>query len=289
MWGVSDVITSSQGALVRIGAFVVAAAAVGVVGRYLAVPAVAHAVRVRNTDNPALVRAVRSYARVVVVAVAFLAGLVAAGFGAVLTKSAVVAAAASVVIGVAGRETLGNVVAGAFLVADPDFGVGDHIAWNNREGSVEAVDFRVTRVRTTADEVVTVPNSTLATAEIRNPYSRGRYRLTEEVEVRPRDVERASEILRETAAADDRVLDDPAPSVSASGFGESRVALSVLLWVGDPDHGAVWEVKDSFHRRVAERFAESDITLNPPKGRTVTLRTGDAHPIVDALTRERAP
>lgn len=277
MWGPSNVVASTRGALVHLAAFLAAAALVWALGRYLAVPAVVRVVRTRNADNPALVRAVGSYVRVGVAVVAFLAGLVAAGLGAVLTKSAVVAAAASVVIGVAGRETFGNVVAGAFLVADPDFGVGDYIAWNDREGSIEAVDFRVTRVRTSADEVVTIPNSTLSTTEIRNPYSRGRYRLTESMAVRLGDVEEATTLLRETATADDRVLDDPAPSVSAAEFGQSRVSLSVLLWVGDPDHGAVWAVKDDFNRRVAAAFDEADVPLNPPPERAVTFAGGANH------------
>ncbi len=42
----------------------------------------------------------------------------------------------------------GALISGLFLVADPDFNVGDWISWPGGEGVVEAVDFRVTRVRT---------------------------------------------------------------------------------------------------------------------------------------------
>ncbi|MFC7166787.1 mechanosensitive ion channel family protein [Halospeciosus flavus] len=262
-----DLFLTYQGHLSRFGGFLVAATVVYTVGRLLVVPSLVRASRLRNPENPALVAAVESYAEVFLLVVAFAAGLVGAGFGSLLTKSAVVAAAITVVVGVAGQEVFGNLVAGAFLVADPDFDVGDYIEWNDRAGSVEAVDFRVTRVRTTADEVVTVPNAELATNAIQNPYARGRYRVTEELSVALADLDRATELLREAAAADDRVLDEPSPTVIATGFGESTVSLTVLLWVADPDHDAVWAVKDAFLRRVAERSHEAGVTVNPASKR----------------------
>lgn len=265
-----DVLLAQQGHLSQVGGFLLAAVVVYGVGRFLVVPSLVRASRLRNPENPALVAAVESYAEVFVVVVAFGAGLVGAGFGSILTKSAVVAAAITVVVGVAGQEVFGNLVAGAFLVADPDFDVGDYIEWKDRAGTVEAVDFRVTRVRTTADEVVTVPNAELATNAIENPYARGRYRITESLTVAVEDLETATRVLEEAAAADDRVLEEPAPTVTVTGFGESTVELTVLVWVPDPDHDAVWAVKDGFARRVVDRFEAAGVTLNPATERVLS-------------------
>ncbi|MFP4626664.1 MAG: mechanosensitive ion channel domain-containing protein [Natronomonas sp.] len=44
-----------------------------------------------------------------------------------------------------------------FLVADPDVNVGDLIEWPGGEGTIEVVDFRVTRVRTRDNETISIP------------------------------------------------------------------------------------------------------------------------------------
>lgn len=35
-----------------------------------------------------------------------------------------------------------------FMIADPEFDIGDIIRWNDKEGVVEDISFRVTRMRT---------------------------------------------------------------------------------------------------------------------------------------------
>lgn len=94
--------------------FAVAAVVVYLVGRLLLVPGVTRLVSARNRNNPTLQSATETYAHAVVI---------------------------------------GALISGLFLVADPDFNVGDWISWPGGEGVVEAVDFRVTRVRTVNNEI----------------------------------------------------------------------------------------------------------------------------------------
>ncbi|PSP83929.1 hypothetical protein BRC83_06670 [Halobacteriales archaeon QS_1_68_17] len=135
----------------------------------LVLPALKRVVRQRNRGNPTLRGAIQRYVSGAAIVVAVLSGLVAAGYGRVLTGSALVVAAATLTVGVAGREVIGDLVSGLFLVTDRKFNVGDRIAWADSEGIVEAISFRITRVRTADNEVITVPNGDLATGVVRRP------------------------------------------------------------------------------------------------------------------------
>lgn len=55
-----------------------------------------------------------------------------AGFGGVVSGSAVIVAAGTVALGVAAQNVVANLVSGAFIVTDRNFNVGDWIEWNDK-------------------------------------------------------------------------------------------------------------------------------------------------------------
>lgn len=263
------------------GTFAVAFVAVYLLGRWGAVPVVARIVRVRNPRNPTLRAAAERYATVVVAIVALTVAVVGAGYGGVLTRSSLVVAAATLALGVAGQEVIGSVVSGLFLVADPDFNVGDWVAWNENEGVVESVAFRVTRIRTPNNEVLTVPNTQLTTNTIANPYGRDRFRVTEPVAVGYEvGAAEAATVLREAATADERVLDQPPPTVRFVAFGDDALELEVQYWIADPTRGAVTATRLAVADEIQRRFADADLALSPPSqrelGGEVAVRDADA-------------
>jgi len=257
----------------RVVGFVVGATVVYVLGRLLVVRGLSRVVRQRNRNNPTVASASETYLHALVVGLASLAGIIGAGYGKVLTDSALIIAAFTFIIGVAGQEVIGSLISGMFLVADRDFNVGDWIAWPGGEGIVEAVDFRVTRVRTLDNETITVPNTELTENALTRPYGRERFRVTERVDVAyGDDVELALKELRDVAQADDRVLDDPAPTPRVQEFAGSSVGLQAQFWIADPMEADLPEVRSSFRRRVKRRFDEVGLTLGPPSGQQVSGR-----------------
>jgi small-conductance mechanosensitive channel len=241
-------------------------------------------VRVRNRNNPTLVTATETYLAVLLSGVAIFAGLVATGQAAFLvdTDSAILIAALTFAFGVAGQEVFGSLISGIFLVADPDFNVGEWISWSGGEGYVEAVDFRVTRIRTLDNETITVPNTELTTNALTRPFGRDSYRVTERVFVSyAEDTERALMELRTLAGAHDRVLEEPNPTARIVDLGENSITLRAEFWVEDPGSGGIVDVRSDFRRRVKRHFDEQGITLAPPSAQSVTgaievERSGDA-------------
>ncbi|WP_224332855.1 mechanosensitive ion channel family protein [Haloprofundus halobius] len=251
-----------DGLLARATKLVVTFALVYGGGRVVVEPLVMRAVRARNENNPTVVGAVNLYLHIAVVVLAVAAALAAGGYTRLLTGSTIAVAIISLTVGVAGREVLGTLVGGLFLVTDSNFNVGDYIAWGDTEGIVESIGFRVTRVRTVDNEIISVPNTELTTNVITKPYGQNRFRINEEVGVYYEEsLEETIEILRDEAVTDPAILTDPQPKIRVSGFEGDHVRLQVLFWVADPTRRTVLDTFSDYARRVQARCESAEITL----------------------------
>ena len=75
----------------------------------------------------------------------------------------------SVVIGFAAKDTLGNLFAGIFIMADSPYKEGDYINLDSGErGFVRHIGIRSTRIMTRDDIEITIPNSVIANSKIVN-------------------------------------------------------------------------------------------------------------------------
>ena len=232
-------------------------------GRLVVLPVAAHVVQARNRNNPTIVTAVETYIRIGLLALGAFAGLVVTGQARHLlaTDSAIIVAAFTFAFGIAGQEVLGSLISGFFLVADPDFNVGDWISWPDGEGTVEAVDFRVTRIRTLDNETIAVPNTELTTNALTRPFGRDRYRITERVFVPyDGDTEHALYELRQVAASQERVLDEPEPVTRIMDLGPDNVQLRAEFWIEDPARGDIAGIRSTFRREVKTRFREEGLS-----------------------------
>jgi MscS family membrane protein len=75
----------------------------------------------------------------------------------------------------AARDTVENFFGSITVIIDRPFNIGDWVVIDGTEGTVEALGFRSTRIRTFYNSLITVPNSNLIKAEVDN-YGARRYR-----------------------------------------------------------------------------------------------------------------
>ena len=73
-----------------------------------------------------------------------------------------------IAIALAAKETLSNFFGGFTVISDKPFSVGDWIACDQAEGTVEDIGFRSTKIKTFYDSVLTIPNAALANSIIDN-------------------------------------------------------------------------------------------------------------------------
>ncbi|MFW6080406.1 MAG: mechanosensitive ion channel family protein [Desulfosalsimonas sp.] len=143
-----------------------------------------------------------------------------------------------IAVGFAAKDTLANLFAGFFIIADAPYKLGDYVVLDSGErGEITKVGIRSTRLLTRDDVEVTIPNSVIANAKIMNE-SGGRwmkYRIRIQVGVAyGSDVHQVVEVLEATAGGHPKVCLDPPARVRMRGFGDSSLDFELLCWIERP-------------------------------------------------------
>jgi len=191
----------------------------------------------------------------------------------------------SVAVALALQETLSNFFAGFYLLADRPVATGDYIKLDSgQEGYVVGIGWRSTSLRTLSNNLVVVPNSTLAKAVITN-YSLPERQMSCSLPVSvaygtaPQRVERILVEVAQEAARDgvEGLLGEPAPSASLiPGFGESSLDFSLNVQVRQ--FTDQYLVQSELRKRILERFGREGISMPFPT-RAVQLD----QPTLDAM------
>lgn len=145
---------------------------------------------------------------------------------------------AGIAIGFAAKDTLANLFAGVFILADGTYKIGDFIVLDTGErGEISHIGLRTTRMFTTDFAEVSVPNSVIGNAMVINESggrsSRSRIRIAVGVAYGT-NIEKVMDILTDIAEKNDLACRDPEPVVRFRKFGPSSLDFELLCWVEQP-------------------------------------------------------
>lgn len=187
-----------------------------------------------------------------------------------------------IAVGFAARDTLANLFAGFFIIADAPYRVGDYIVLDSGDrGEVTRVGIRSTRLLTRDDVEIIIPNSEMANTKVVNE-SGGRwlkYRIRIKVGVAyGSDVDQVVSVVEAVAAGHDAVCRDPEPRVRMRGFGDSSLDFELLCWVEHPSVRGL--VSHHLYMDTYKALAREGIEIPFPQ-RDVWMRDGAAEAIGD--------
>ena len=181
------------------------------------------------------------------------------------------AGVAGIAIGFAAKDTLSNLIAGVLLIIDRPFEVGDRIeVWSAPAGSatwgdVIDIGLRATKIKTTDNIIIIIPNNEIMVRDIIN-YTI----ISENIRVRinigiayDADLQKAKNAILQVAQATEWVADDPPPKVVVRNFGESSVDLQLRVWIYDARRrmDTISDITD----KVKEAFDAEGIEIPYPK------------------------
>lgn len=244
--------------------FLLTVAVVYYVGKAILLPLAERTLRARGAGET-LVKPARKLTLVGVGFLAVTVGFAVAGFGNLLSSLATIVAALTLAIGFASQDLIGNLVAGAFLIGDPKVKIGDWIEWNDKEGIIEDISFRVSRVRTFDNGLITVPNSELANTALENPVAKDKRRIQFLFGVGyEEDLDHARDVIIEEANAHTEILSDPGVSVRLTELADSYVGLNARFWIADPSRADVSRIRSEYVQAVKERCDAESIEMPYP-------------------------
>lgn len=168
-----------------------------------------------------------------------------------------------IAVGFAAKDTLANLFAGVFILADAPYKIDDYIVLDNgARGKVTQIGLRSTRILTRDDIEVTVPNSIIGNSSVVNesggPHLKFRVKAPVGVAYGS-DIDLVRTVLMEVATAEAQVCEDPEPRVRFRRFGNSALDFELLCWVEDPELRG--RVVDSLNCAIYHRFIEHGIEI----------------------------
>jgi len=175
------------------------------------------------------------------------------------------------------QDTLSNIFAGFYILADRPIRIGDYIMVEGAgEGYVIDIGWRSTKIRTLQNNVVIIPNKKLAESVITNYYLPDKpVAVAINIGVSYReDPERVEKILLEEALKASKeipgMLDDPAPFVRfLPGPGEYSLNFTIICRARE--FTDQYLIRHEMYKRIFKRFREEGIEIPFPV-RTVYLR-----------------
>ena len=142
-----------------------------------------------------------------------------------------------IAVGFAAKDTLANLFAGVFIIADAPYKVGDYIVVDGTmRGKVVRIGMRSTRLLTRDDIEITIPNAIIGSSRVINeaggPYIEQRVRIRFSVAYGT-DVDLVRKVVLETPPGVANVATSPAPQCRLRELGESGLHFELLVWCDD--------------------------------------------------------
>lgn len=177
---------------------------------------------------------------------------------------------AGLAISFAAKDTLSNLFAGVFIIADAPYRIGDYIvldsASGGTRGEVTSIGLRSTRVVTRDEIEITIPNAVIGAAQIVNqtagPSPKMRVRVPVGVAYST-DVDRFREVVMEVAQAESLVCDTPSPRLRFRAFGPSSLDFELLVWAESPEARGL--LLDNLLCSILNRLREEGIQIPFPQ------------------------
>lgn len=180
------------------------------------------------------------------------------------TSLAALLAGGGMAIGMALNGTVQNFAGGIMILAFRPFQSGDYIQYDEWEGTVTEVNIVSTKLTTTDNRTIIIPNGALSNGTINN-FSHNKVRRVEwliDVEYGT-DVEKTKALLHDLIEADSRILfvetGAPAdPFIGLSTLAASSIQIVAKVWVNKADY---WPVKFDMNEKIYMEFPKNGINF----------------------------
>jgi MscS family membrane protein len=170
-------------------------------------------------------------------------------------------------IALAVRPTLENMVGGFMLFADRPVRIGEYCQFGDKQGTVEEIGLRSTRVRGADRTLITVPNADFSQMQIVNFSRRDQMLFNPTVTLSfDTTTDQLREILagiRKLLAQHARILDDGA-RVSFVGYTATSLNLEVFAYINSVDYGEYLAITEELNFRIRQIIDAAGARLAVP-------------------------
>ncbi|MES2944433.1 MAG: mechanosensitive ion channel domain-containing protein [Pseudomonadota bacterium] len=209
-------------------------------------------------------KAVSNAARALLVFVGLLIALSSVGID--LSALSVLGGAIGVGVGFGLQKLAASYVSGFVMLAERSVRIGDSVRVDGFEGRISDINARYTVVRASSGRESIVPNEMFISNRIEN-LSLTDLQVLQSTVVSvgyDSDVELVMRLLKDAAAAQERVLTEPAPGVNLTNFGADGLEFTLNYWMSDPENGQQ-NLRSRINLAVLKALRENNIDIPYPQ------------------------
>lgn len=188
--------------------------------------------------------------------------LVVSKLGIETTSFAAIIAAAGLAVGLALQGSLSNFAGGVLIMIFRPFKIGDVIEAQGEIGSVKEITIFTTRLIGLSNKEIIIPNGSLSNGNIVNYSSTGTRRVDFTFGVSyDADIKQTKDALQNVLKTNDKILDEPAPTIAVIELADSSVNFAVRPWVKTADY---WDVYFDITEKTKLALDEAGIEIPYP-------------------------
>jgi small conductance mechanosensitive channel len=144
-------------------------------------------------------------------------------------------------VGLSLQGSLSNFAGGMLIILFKPFKVGDTIEAQGVNATVKEIQIFVTKLITSNNQTIFVPNGALSNGTIINYSMEGYRRVDLTIAISyDTDIKKAKEIITTILKNNSKVLLTPAAEVSVKNLTDNSIQLAVRPWANNEDFGAVF-------------------------------------------------
>ncbi|MDR2596367.1 MAG: mechanosensitive ion channel [Treponema sp.] len=171
--------------------------------------------------------------------------------------------AAGLAIGLALKDTLGNIAASISLFFLGSYRLGEFIEFDSFMGTVKEINPFTTILETPEGIYISAPNSCIWGNPIKNYSRNGKRRMELFIRISYFDsIDTAFNVLNEIIISETRFLKTPAPQIVVQSLQDSSVNLCVRAWANNQDY---WDIYWFQMRNIKEKIEEAGLHIPFPQ------------------------
>jgi len=167
-------------------------------------------------------------------------------------------------VALAARDSLANLFGSMLIMIEKPFRVGHVVRVAGSEGTVEDVGFRSTRVRTSDNSLISIPNNSVVNATVENlglrMMRRQRFLIQVTYDTSREKLEELIASIKQ-AIADHPMTNKTNFNVRFNDFGESSLNILVYFYLETTNYSAELEAREEILLRIMDVAKQSDITI----------------------------
>ena len=185
--------------------------------------------------------------------------ITAGALGVNTTSITAIASVLTLGLTLATQDIMGNVAGGLVILSTHPFSIGDVIESGGTVGTVRDISLNHTRIETTDGQIILLPNRSLSDSKITNYSALGRRRIVLTIGA---SYDAPTEAVRsaclDAVSSTSGILDEPAPDVILTSYGDSAIEYTVRCWASVADY---WAALNHLNEALRESFAKYGVEI----------------------------